>query len=301
MAHFLYGYPALPKAGLGNMLIPWADCLLWCKDTGARMISPTWAKLRIGPVLRRERDKRFYQRFFVSAGEVTGPHKWALLLTARKIPADVWRAGNVGATAERDTVVCFSDMNLFGNLVGRHAEVKSALYCMTKPQYHPASIAGTPFIGIHIRLGDYPPFPAANAAPMVYFRLPIDWYVAGLSAIRRAVGIDLQAVVFSDGSDQELMPLLAMPRVSRSPFREAITDMLALGESCAVIASRSTFSLWGCYLSQAPSLWYMTNSGVTSVTESAADLDVKWARGDALSQGFVNAVRERVARKSRCP
>ena len=30
----VYGYPVLPRAGLGNMLFPWADCYLWCRDHG---------------------------------------------------------------------------------------------------------------------------------------------------------------------------------------------------------------------------------------------------------------------------
>jgi len=81
--HKLYGYPVLMKAGLGNMLFPWADCYLWCKDHNAQMIAPFWAKLRIGPYLRREKDKRSYQRLFNTQDQISGFKRLFLLPTVQ--------------------------------------------------------------------------------------------------------------------------------------------------------------------------------------------------------------------------
>ena len=81
----IYGFPILPKAGLANMLIPWADCLVWCKDNGIRQISPFWGKIRIGPYLRKERDKRQYQRLFNPHGTITGLRRLFLLTISRRV------------------------------------------------------------------------------------------------------------------------------------------------------------------------------------------------------------------------
>ena len=301
MRKLLWGYPELPKAGLGNMLIPWADCLLWCQDNHVPMIYPTWAKLRLGPILRREREKRFYQRLFKRTDEVGGLQKLTLLLRSRKVSAEVWRTGSAGVETDRPTVVCFSDMNLFGNLIGRHADVCVALHRMTRSEYLPAGHNRKPFIGIHVRLGDYPTVPKDETPKMLYYRLPITWYAASLAEVRRALGADIEAIVFSDGTDLELAPLLSMSGVSRSPFREAITDLLALTEASAVITSRSTFSLWGSYLGQVPSVWYPKKSDICGEGviggKRTEDLEVEWMPGGTLPRGFASAVLDRVRRR----
>ena len=158
MPRAVYGYPQV-HGGLGNMLIPWADCVLWCRDNEAAMIAPFWTKIRMGPWLRRERDKRLYHRFFVPAGDIHGLPRLVLLATSCQVTADDWRSGRSGAATDRSTVVCFANMNLFGNLIGRHNEVHAALYRITRRSYHPVGLGGKPFVGIHVRLGDFPQMP----------------------------------------------------------------------------------------------------------------------------------------------
>ena len=191
----LFGYPIL-RGGLGNMLIPWADCLLWCRDNDARMIAPFWTKQRFGPILRGDWDNKLYHRAFVAADEISGVRRLALLVTSRRVMAQDWRTGKVVPTSGRRTIIYFDDMRLFGNLIGRHTEVKAALYRITRPAYRPVSIGDKPFIGLHVRLGDFRPMPEALALGQFLYRLPIEWYVAGLQEIRRTLGQDLEAIVF---------------------------------------------------------------------------------------------------------
>lgn len=295
----LYGYPAPPKAGLGNMLIPWADCLLWCRDNDAQMLSPSWTRLRLGPMLRRERDKRLYHRLFDTGDAISGWRRVVLLASLRKVSSEAWRAGAIESFQGESTIVCFSDMRLFGNLIGKHTEVHSALYRITRPGYYPTDLPATPFVGIHVRLGDYRPSPRDGGFNAVFYRLPLVWYAGCLQEMRQAVGSVLPAIVFSDGTDEELAPLLQLPAVVRSPYRQAITDMLALAQSVAIITSRSTFSLWGSYLSQAPSVWYPKKSDVCGEGVMAAgkdaDLEIEWMPGDPLPAGFIDALHRRVA------
>lgn len=279
------------------MLIPWADCLLWCRDNNARMLCPSWTRLRLGPILRRERDNRLYQRLFLAGDAISGWRKAVLWATSRRVSSEAWRAGTIAASARGSTIVCFSDMRLFGNLVGRHSEVHSALYRITRPSYHPTSLPETPFLGIHVRFGDYPSVSDRDGSNAVFYRLPLEWYVSCLQEMRHSIGSEFPAIVFSDGTDTELSPLLQLPAVTRSPFRQAITDMLALAQSVAIITSRSTFSLWGSFLSQAPSIWYPKKSdvcgdGVMANPESA-DLEIEWMPGDPLPIGFIDAICRR--------
>lgn len=294
----LYGYPVFSRAGLGNLLSVWADCLLWCRDNNARMISPTWwLKFHIGPYIRGERDKRNYYRCFWPTDQITGFSKWSLLMFAQRVSAEEWRADGTVQQRTGNTVVCFSDMTQFRRIIGRNAEVASALYRMTRPKFFPRGIGDKPFIGIHVRLGDYPPASTNTSRKLLIFKQPIEWYASCLLEIRRAQGMNLEAIVFSDGWDAELAPLLSLPAVSRSPFRAAITDLLALARSTVLITSRSTFSIWGSYLGQVPSVWFPKKSDICGngvFAENGSELEIEWKVDDKLPIGFVDAIAKRM-------
>jgi hypothetical protein len=286
--HKLYGYPSLLKAGLGNMLFPWADCYLWCRDHKAEMIAPYWTKLRIGPYLRRERDKRSYQRFFKSQDHISGFKRLLLLPTVQTINYEQFN-GNV--FLKNDTIVKFSNMECMDRLVGRHEEIKHALIGMTRPEYLPVPCSET-FIAIHVRLGDYAV--PDDTAPKWTSRLPIDWYVAALHLIREVLGGNIKTIVFSDGHDSELTPLLVLPNVSRSLYKEAITDILALAQASVIIGSCSTFSTWGVYLSgSASTIWHRGRRPANIFGDDKSSVfEAEWAIDDSLPELFVDRLRQ---------
>jgi hypothetical protein len=84
----LYGYPALGRFGLGHSLMAWARCHIWCKGQEAAMLGPIWLRPRLGPYLRRERDKREYFKLFNNNGYIGEPLRSWLLLTSHKIEAE---------------------------------------------------------------------------------------------------------------------------------------------------------------------------------------------------------------------
>src|SRR5882724_7298334 len=65
----LYCEAVLPRTGLGNRLFPWARCRVFSFTNEVPMLSPRWAQLKIGPLLRGESDPRFYLNLFKP-----GPH-----------------------------------------------------------------------------------------------------------------------------------------------------------------------------------------------------------------------------------
>jgi hypothetical protein len=297
----ILGYPYLHKAGLANMLIPWADCYLWCKDNFLQMVSPNWYKFRVGPLIRNERDKRNYHRLFLPSDQITGIQKYWLLLNSRKISSQIGREVKNIEGIPGNKIVVFSNMNEFPHLIGRHKEVYSELYRITKPKFRPNEFLESDFVGIHIRLGDYPNIPKYEENNHVYYRLPITWYIECLEKIREVIGIQIKACVFSDGSEEEISPLLRLPNVIRSPFIESISDILAISRSSILITSRSSFSLFGAYLGQVPSIWYGNRKTISSLGISpggiSTSLEIEWQSGDMFPPEFIKTINNRIKLK----
>ena len=289
----IYGFPTLPRAGLANMLIPWAECFIWCRDNEIEQLSPFWKKIRLGPYLRGERDKRQYQKFFSSGGNIAGV-KRLLLLTSRKISFEDFCLLENKNDIKKTTLVCFSDMNHLERLIGRDKEIIDELYRITRPEYHPFGLPVN-FIGIHIRMGDFPYKSETNQHG--YFRQTLEWYIEALKQLRISLGINMVAVIFSDGTDKELAPILSLGNVIHSPFSESISDLLAIAKSTVVITSRSSFSLVGAFLGQVPSIWYegkkyICGSGYMP-KEQSVKLEVEWMPGQTFCNEFIDVLKKR--------
>ena len=125
-----------------------------------------------------------------------------------------------------------------------------------KHQVDKQKIAGG-CIGVHVRLGDFASTATSQLSQgMINSRLPFEWYEQCICAVRQKAGSDIPVRIFSDGRDDELMPLLALPKVGRSPTGSAITDLLTLSQVSVLIASGSTYSMWASYLGRMPVIWY---------------------------------------------
>lgn len=99
-------------------------------------------------------------------------------------------------------------------------------------------------VAVHVRLGDYVP----------EMRVDINWYREVIENIIKERP-QQKFALFSDGSDEELIPLLDIPNVERCFFGNAFADMWAISKSKFVLASDSTFSAWGAFLGQRPILF----------------------------------------------
>lgn len=253
--HVTYGYPQISRSGLGNVLLPWARAWVWCNSHGAPMIAPSWFKFRIGPYLRRESDKRSYWRLFRSEGYITGLRKMMLLCSQRIVDEDQLTRLN---DLSQGVVVTFSGLgNGFAPILNRHADIRTELVRITKPQFLPRR-SDSPFIAVHIRRGDFsvPSDIGVLRQGKFNYRLPDEWYSCALSQVRSCLGSDLPARVFSDASYQELGFILREPCVELRRGRAAITDLLEISASSILIASGSTFSAWASYLGRMPVVWH---------------------------------------------
>ncbi|MBE1526259.1 hypothetical protein GGC65_000715 [Sphingopyxis sp. OAS728] len=293
----VHAIPVLGRYGLTHGLLAWARCRLWCEQNDATMLAPFWLKLRVGPYLRRERDKRNYFLLFNRGTAIGGLRRLFALANAKKV--DVGTEWPAKPVATERQVLRFhnalkdNEKKSFAQVVGHGPFLRRELLAMTRPRYHPAPSV-TPFVAIHVRLGDFAKPVAGNAVSeeSTNTRLPLDWYGDRLDALRRALGEDLPAVLFSDGSDEELAALLARPGLERAPRQQSVTDLLHMGQGAALIASGSGFSLWGAFLGSVPRIAHLGQSIVPIDAEPTRDIESDF--GADIPASFVAHVRERL-------
>jgi hypothetical protein len=294
----IFAIPIPGRYGLTHGLLAWARARLWCADNGATMLAPFWFKLRIGPYLRRERDKRNYFLLFNRGKAVSGVQRLLALLRSRKIEVGTeWP--NMPDRTNGRVVLRFhnalkdNEKKSFAQVLGHGPFLRHELLAMTRRRYHPV-LQAEPFIAIHVRLGDFSKSAqsAATAAGSTNTRLPIDWYGDRLEALRIALGQSLPAIVFSDGSDDELAVLLSLPQVKRAPKQQSVTDLLDMGQGAALIASGSGFSLWGAFLGSVPRIAHPGQSIVPIDEDRTRDIESGF--GESFPPSFVAHVRTRM-------
>ncbi len=259
----LYGYADVGHFGLAHSLLAWARCRLWTYDNNLPMLSPNWFHIRgrIGPHIRKERDKRQYQKLFRYPGYITGLPRLLLLGILPRVKAEEIDLSNGSSDGRRGLVVFSNSIVLnseiyFKEIIGRHIEVRRFLMDITKPKYYPPRLSA-PHIAIHIRLGD---FSKGFTQDMLRSgnknsRLPIDWYANLLRQLQRELQ-GAPAIVYSDGADAALEGILRLPGVERAPRQSAITDLLSIAQAKLLISSGSGFSQWGAFLGNVPRICF---------------------------------------------
>lgn len=247
--------------GLGNMLFPVARCVVFARRLGLKVISPTWTSIRLGPILRNEKDKRFYSGLFKDELGISGLRKALILNAAQFLPESEEAVREALRKNEaRPRVVVFKGMEgWFSAFLEEHEFVRSELLRIVRPEQL-ARLEGFTGegIGVHVRLGDFLQAPEPGSGPLLANRrTPMSWYVETIAKVRRFLGRDVKVFLFSDGRDEELSELLALPEVRRVHFGSAISDILALSRCrLLMVSGGSSFGMWAGYLGRGPGVWY---------------------------------------------
>lgn len=244
-------------AGLGNILFPYARAVIYQKKhPEVQVIWPTWFNIKLGPFIRREPDKRFYHDLFVNrSGYIDGLQK-ALLLTSKK---HFTEQEFLNGSINQDCVVEYVGMDgCFLDIKEDYQIVYDDLVTNLNSKYRSAlEFDGTHCISMHIRLGD---FTRVSWEEVKQGRhnsvIPIVWYVAMAKNLRDIIGSPVKVCVFSDGTDEELQPLLALENVERVTYGSAIADILALSKAKLLVASGSSFSMWARYLGRMTTIMF---------------------------------------------
>jgi hypothetical protein len=258
----MYCRAVLPNAGLGNKLFPWARCRVFSLEHGIEMIAPRWTQLKLGPLLRRDRDVRVYHDVFKSKlpGHTSVPRAWWLRLSTRRAVDEPLDPRAVPFNPEAPEIVVFrGERDHFHALTGWDEVLLQELRAMTRERWlQRADDVGDVTVGIHVRRGDF--VEASSEKDFVLrggIRTPIEWFVQSIAAIRRLRGYAVPALVVSDASDRALADLLKEEAVTRADTGSAIGDLLVLSKAKMLLASGgSSFSAWAAFLGQMPTVSY---------------------------------------------
>jgi hypothetical protein len=244
-----FGLFRFSGTGLANLLFTWARCLVKARQYGLKRISPTWPQISAPRWIRNEPDKRTYHNLFHAApDEVTGISRLKLLATKRWVPES-----QLGKEIPDGAIVVFRKHEGFlAPMVPYQELVCPELLQIVRPEHKGAIQTNfSPDIAIHVRLGDF----IFGDSSQGNRRIDLDWYIGILKRLRENLGFRAVAL-FSDGTDEELAPLLAIDGVRRVTFGSSIADIIGLSRARIFIASGSTFSMWASYLGQMPTVWF---------------------------------------------
>lgn len=284
------GIVRLGGAGLGNLLFTFARTVAIAEQNNMRIIWPTWPSIKIGPWIRREKDKRFYGDLFCNDGQYVGGFKKVkcLLLNKKIAWDDILRHSDL----KENAVYVYDGFRMkFDELLEHRIAITDRTVSMTSAKYKKSLEHNFENeINVHVRLGD---FARANISALnsgVHnMSIPIEWYVQAMWDIRGILGEDVTFNVFSDGADEELGAILEMPNVRRMNYGSAIADMIALSQSKLIIASGSSFSMWARFLGNSACITY-TNQLKEEICTDPDGFDFCYGLGERIPDEITSKI-----------
>ncbi len=231
------GFIKMNGPGLANMMFVAARAYCLHKKYNIPMLAPTWRKLSIGPYLRHESDKRNYFGLFRTYG-IGGLRKlWLMhhVTHEENRLEEFWvsKYNTVLRVAGLGHYFQDLDQQLTHEYFWKIAKNSIREWVMQRDYSNT--------IAMHVRLGDYDSKQ----------RTALDWYKQVVEVINE-INDKVEILVFSDGTDEELASLLALPHVKRATGGNALGDILAISQCRLVVASDSTFSAMGAFIGNAP-------------------------------------------------
>jgi glycosyltransferase involved in cell wall biosynthesis len=235
-----------PNWGLGNLMLIWAKAFVFSQLNNIPLVVSHWWGIRLGAILRKERTNRLYLGQFKETSIVRlakGLLKSKLARVVKEPPIKPAQP-----TDDSPRVYLFNELTLqtnpFQDLWEHRKALKLAIHDMlTLRMKNRVNELPSLAIGLHIRRGDF-----KKGSTLT----PLRFFIEAIQSIRTLENAELPALVFSDGTEEELSEVLALPYTSRATTNPEIIDILALSKSKYLILSYgSTFGYWAAFLSNA--------------------------------------------------
>lgn len=235
------------KTGLGNLLLLWARANVAAKKYGAELILSHWWGFRWGAIVRREKHNRLYWKYFKETSnlKLLKVYFLKLLFGFQNEPENL---KTIPELFEKSKVIEFKKVITNNHLFGELCEYEEALKIDLLKILHPIQkkildTTKAPVIAVHIRRGD---FKLGNAIT------ELEFFIQGISMIRKSTNELLPVTVFSDATLEELSEIMRLPDVTLAEENSAIVDILRLSQSqFLILSASSTFSYWGAFFSRA--------------------------------------------------
>jgi len=254
-------------AGLGNSLFPWARSVVAANTFGLPMLSPVWARVTSGggwitaikTFSLKNASRRTYRGLF--RGKLSfGKRLRELLVLSRAKHLDeslLPKQIESSSSSSSPTVFVFENVrDGFDPLWPHRSYLRDEFTKLVKPEVLasvPSSVV--PRFGCHIRLGDFQKTSDSRRLAQANARLPLTWYACQLQLLA-SYWPNIPIEIFSDGTDEELAPLLQLPNVSRANYQNAVADLVAMTRLRLLICSGSSFSAWAAFLGNMPTIWF---------------------------------------------
>jgi hypothetical protein len=258
--------------GLGNELVPWARAFLASEVLGARLLTPAfglnrreyWRHFRTAPddwIYNRAIERllpvvHFTEADYLEHGgddvvvalrrfaEARGLHRRAAFLL---VTEGLWGGfHHVQAAREFMRATLYQSRFAAANLL------------RLRERIDPDRI----LVGMHVRLGDFKPaVPAAEHRRVANVSLPLEWFCHIADSLRRLLPDQLQFLLVSDGTPEQLRPLMQrVPCITTADLPDGdCSDALALADSDLLVCSASTYSHLAACLSDSPYIWFAPN------------------------------------------
>jgi len=269
--------------GLGNCLYTYFHAVALAEKHGAAVVAPPWFSLKIGPLLRGERSKRFYWRMFRPfVGEIHGVRKLLTLLRSyrNRVILKVGESTDPAVVRGALNFVVSSKFTFRGLHAHRSAIRERILGTVNDPVPANHCWGGGGYVAVHVRLGDFAEVSdrATIFSDKPNLRIPIAWYVNLTCALRKRYG-HMPIYVFSDGDEKLLKPILDQ---GATLYRSGsdMTDLLAMSGASILVGSNSTYSHWAAFLGNMPSIWLKT--AVDAEKPSATETPILYVALDCV-------------------
>jgi len=260
----VFAYPDVARMGLGNMLFPWARAEVLASTYSIPILAPRWVKPRIGPILRRETDLRFYVGLFdnARAGYIRGLRRSLIMVRASRVSYELVPAFMASDASKSGIHILecggwqgwFDDLLPHRELIARR--LNDILSTRVRRLLDQSNVDFE--IAVHVRRGDKAPIPfGATLTGESTETLSDKWYINTIRSVRRILGHSARVRIFSDAKPGQIDPILAEPDTTRAPDNPAIVDMLLLSKAKVLITTGgSSFSAWASFLGAMPTIWY---------------------------------------------
>lgn len=242
-----FGLIRTPGPGLGNLLFPVLRAAIGVERMGGTFVYPTFAQLKFGPLLRRERDKRIYH----DVARRRSGTEWAQWLRAKAATPRIDEALATSAGDMSSGCIEYRGLRRYFHDLAPHDALCRGWFDANMAQTHSAMPCD---LAMHIRLGDFVADPQGTGDANT--RTPADWYRRAYDLARERLGLDAPRVtIFTDGDFDEVRALLNLPSMHFDDSLNAAVAMRNLAAAPLIITSRSTFSMWGAFLGNRPAIW----------------------------------------------
>ncbi len=258
----IYHYPSLSNydfllfrlggAGLANHLFPMYRAFQKSKEEGEEFLFPTLLQFKIGPIIRREKDKRIYFSLFHQR-KINELLKLKVLFSSNKFDEINYELLN----NDKDGVIIYNGIEdlsgsnnhyFFKSFNHEHKEeFISMLIGRSKKRerlFSELNLIKKEDICVHIRRGD---FPVKGLEKDPFRQINDDWYLKVINHLAKEFpGNKIR--IFTDDIHSLSDEILSVRNVSVDASFNALHAILKMSAHGTIVASASTFSLWSAFI-----------------------------------------------------